>query len=152
MLFIVSKFVSMMRRLSPEKSNNRILSLVSDWVLTVSGQMSCLDSLSVLFLSPQMAPDSPDLTPSPWLRSEVIQNLSPWHFLSLFLPGRDNCFNVTLQQKFSVIYNTDTDTIKIMICQTVVSVTVVDIFTVSMDPYGTYTAFLCSCNQQMWRP
>ena len=58
-----------------------------------------------------MAPDSPDLTPSPWLRSEVIQNLSPWHFLSLFLPERENCFNVTLQQKFSVIYSTDTDTI-----------------------------------------
>ena len=90
------KFVSMMRRLSLEKSNNRIVSIVSDMVLTVLGQVSCLDSLSVLFLSPQMAPDSPDLTPSPWLRSEVIQNLSPWHFLSLFLPGRENCFNVTL--------------------------------------------------------
>ena len=53
-------------------------------------------SLSVLFLSPQMAPDSPDLTPSPWLRSVVIQNLSPPHPLSLLPPERENCFNVTL--------------------------------------------------------
>ena len=85
-----------MRRLSPENSNNKIVSRVRLSDPGVGSDVNASHSLSVLFLSPQMAPDSPDLTPSPWLRSEVIQNLSPWHLLSLFPPERENCFNVTL--------------------------------------------------------
>ena len=49
-----------MRRLSLEKSNNRIVSIVSDMVLTVSGQVSCVMSGLTLSVVP-VSTDGPGL-------------------------------------------------------------------------------------------